>query len=229
MLILSSPERIIWLSLTIMICHWLTTSQTFLQTPIPAVGSLMLINPLIPNADFSILANPPSKWTLNRSGHLINAMTAHLMNDQCAKHFWSALLKDRARDMFLPCRFCKKTEIAQIRLPWGRHDFSLQFDFSGINDFFAGGQPNLQEKRSTVPPGASLGSRCLDGTCLSSNLLALRCIENCGTKAPEYMTRKPFQGRGCKTAAKQWSIHINHTDNTHKSPGSCCKIWQYIA
>lgn len=120
-LILSSPGWIIWLSLTIIICHWLTTSQFFLQTPIPAVGSLMLINPLIPNADFSILANRPSKWTLNQSGHLINAMTAHLMNDQwwsmsqvlrsltrCAKHFWSALLKDRARDMFLPCRFCKK-------------------------------------------------------------------------------------------------------------------------
>ena len=157
---------------------------------------------------------------------------------RCARHFWSALLKDRARDMFLPCRFCKKTEIAQIRLPWGfLHDFSLHVWFLRFsNDFFAGGQPNLQEKRSTVPPrspheGASLGSRCLDGTCLSSNLLlALRwCIENCGTKAPEYMTRKPFQGRGCKTAAKQWSININHTDNTHKSLGSCCKIWQYIA
>ena len=48
---------------------------------------------------------------------------------RCAKHFWSALLKDRARDMFLPCRFCKKTEIAQIRLPWGRHDFSLHVWF----------------------------------------------------------------------------------------------------
>ena len=144
--------------ITIIICHWLTTSHFFLQTPIPAVGCLMLINPLIPNAHFSILANRPSKWTMHQSGHLINPMTAHLMNDQClkylasliraAKHFWSALLKDRARDMFLPCRFCKKTEIAQIRLPWGRHDFSM-FDFSGM--IFRGGQPNLQEKRSTVP------------------------------------------------------------------------------
>lgn len=164
--------------------------------------------------------SPPDEWSM-----MINVSRFFASLTRCAKHFWSALLKDRARDMFLPCRFCKKnrdsSNSAAMRIsPWFLSPVGfLRFS----NDFFAGGQPNLQEKRSTVPPrspheGASLGSRCLDGTCLSSNLLlALRCIENCGTKAPEYMTRKPFQGRGCKTAAKQWSIHINHTDNTHTS------------
>lgn len=158
----------IWLSLTIMICHWLTTSQTFLQTPIPAVGSLMLINPLIPNADFSILTNRPSKWTLNRSGHLINAMTAHLMNDQ----WWSmsqdsSLLWLAARSIFgalywktelgtCSCHVAsaKKTEIAQIRLPWGfLHDFSLQLDFSGFPMIFSReGSRTYRRKGAQSPP-----------------------------------------------------------------------------
>ena len=168
--------------------------------------------------------SPPDEWM---------SQVLRFSDSLRQSHFSSALLKDRARDMFLPCRFCKKnrdsSNSAAMRTTW-----FLSSWISQVSMIFRGGQPNLQEKRSTVPPGAHegalLGSRA-DGTCLSSNLLlALRwCIENCGTKAPEYMTRKPFQGRGCKTAAKQWSIHINHSDNTHKSLGSCCKIWQYIA
>ena len=163
---------------------------------------------------------PPDEWSM-----MINVSSTSLLWLAARNIFGALYWKTELGTCSCHVASAKKTEIAQIRLPWGWHDFSLHVWFLRFsNDFFAGGQPNLQEKRSTVPPrspheGASLGSRCLDGTCLSSNLLlALRCIENCGTKAPEYMTGNLFKVEAAKLLQNSdQSISITRTTHTSLS------------
>ena len=139
---------------------------------------------------------------------------------RCAKHFWSALLKDRARDMFLPCRFCKKTEIAQIRLPWGRHDFSLQFDFSGINSFSRrAAEPTGEKEHSPpqIPPWRSITGQSLFGWNLSFLKLAIgfalhRKLWHEGARIydPETFSRSRLQNC-CKTVINPYQSHGQHT------------------
>ena len=74
---------------------------------------------------------------------------------RCARHFWSALLKDRARDMFLPCRFCKKnrdsSNSAAMRIS---PMISLSmFDFSGFPMIFSReGSRTYRRKGAQSPP-----------------------------------------------------------------------------
>ena len=152
---------------------------------------------------------------------------------RCAKHFWSALLKDRARDMFLPCRFCKKTEIAQIRLPWGRHDFSLHVWCLRYQWFFAAGSRTYRRKGAQSPQVHMKEHHWV--VARMELVFPQTCYWLCADASKTVARRRQniWPGSLFKVEAAKLlqnsdqSISITRT--THKSLGSCCKIWQYIA